>query len=80
MLHIVRKLLMKVSTFLHTSPQSKVWTKIMGFQRWENPNFENFKTPNFRIWGQKNIWMEASWLSTKNTIKGIVVVSLKVGL
>jgi hypothetical protein len=52
----------------------------MGFQRWESPNFEIFKTPNFRIWGQKNIWIEAPWLSTENIIKGIVVVSLKFGL
>jgi hypothetical protein len=52
----------------------------MGFQRWESFNFENFKTPNFRIWGQKDIWMEAPWLSIENIIKGIMVVSFKFGL
>ncbi len=53
--------------------------EVMGFQSHVSPNFENFETPNLGVPGQNDIWMLASWLSTKNIIKGKVVASPKSG-
>jgi hypothetical protein len=42
----------------------------MGFQSHKNPNFRNFGTPNLRVLRQNDIWMQAMWPSTDNTIRG----------
>ncbi len=47
--------------------------KVLGFQSCENFNFENFGTLNFRILGQKDIWVEALWLGIDK--RGILVAS-----
>ncbi len=51
--------------------------KVIGLQSDESPHFENFETPNLGVLGQNDIWMQASWPCTKNTIRGKVVASLK---
>ncbi len=56
--------------------------EVMGLQNCGSPNFrnfQNFRTPNLRIPGQNDIWVQALWPSTKNTIKGKVVASPKSG-
>jgi hypothetical protein len=47
--------------------------KVLGSQSCENLNFENFKTLNFRVLGQKDICVKASWLGID--IRGILVAS-----
>jgi hypothetical protein len=47
----------------------------MGFQNCKNINFRNFGTPNLGVVKQNDIWVQASWPSTKNIIKGKVVAS-----
>jgi hypothetical protein len=49
----------------------------MGLQSRKSPNFKNFGTPNLgvlalnlRVPEQNDIWVQASWPSTENTIKG----------
>jgi hypothetical protein len=51
--------------------------KVMGFQSFRSPNFENFETPNLGVRGQNDIWVLALWLNTKNTIRRKVVASPK---
>jgi hypothetical protein len=49
----------------------------MGFQSRGSPNFEIFETPNLGVLRQIDIWVQALWLGTKNTIMGKLVASLK---
>jgi len=51
----------------------------MGLHSCGSPNFGDFKIPNLWILGQNDIWVQALWPSTKNTIKGKVVASPKFG-
>jgi hypothetical protein len=51
--------------------------KIMGFQSWRSINFKIFGTVNLRVSRQNKIWVQLSWLGTKNTIRGMVVASFK---
>jgi len=44
--------------------------EVIGLQSCKSPNFENFGTPNLRILGWNDIWMQALWLGTKNIIRG----------
>jgi hypothetical protein len=44
--------------------------KIMGLQSRKSPNFGNFKIPNLGIMGQNDIWVQATWQGTYNTIRG----------
>jgi hypothetical protein len=57
MLHIIEKLLTKATNFFQTSPQSNVYTKVMGPQSRDSPHFENFGTPNLGVPKQNYIWM-----------------------
>jgi hypothetical protein len=51
----------------------------MGFQSCESSDFKNFEIPNFEVDGKKDLWVEAPWPSTENTIRGIVVASPNLG-
>jgi hypothetical protein len=73
MLHIVGNLLMMATTLLQNSPQLKVCTRSYGFQSPGSSNFENFETPNLGIPRQNDIWVQASWPSIENIIRGKVV-------
>jgi hypothetical protein len=53
--------------------------EIMSLQSCESFNFKNFGTPNLGVPRQNDIWVQAMWLGTKNTIRGKVVASLKFG-
>jgi len=53
--------------------------EIMGLQSCGSPNFENFRTLNLRIPRQNDIWVQAPWLGTENTIRGKVVASSESG-
>ncbi len=53
--------------------------EVMGLQSCENPNFGNSRTANLGVLGQNDIWVQALQLSTKNTIRGEVMVSPKSG-
>jgi len=53
--------------------------KVMGLQSCKSPNFGNFKTPNLGVSRQNDIWVQALWPSTENTIRGKVVASPKSG-
>jgi hypothetical protein len=44
----------------------------MVFQNCKSPNFENFETPNLGVLRQNDIWVQAPWPNTNNTIKGKV--------
>jgi hypothetical protein len=44
--------------------------KIMGFQSCESSNLGNFENPNLKVLRQNDIWVQAPWPSTKNTIRG----------
>jgi hypothetical protein len=50
--------------------------EVMGLQSHKNPNFG---TPNLGNLGQNDIWLQAPWPGTKNTIRGKVIDSLKSG-
>jgi hypothetical protein len=55
--HTIGKLLMRATTLLQTSPQSKVCTRNYWLVKsWES-NFRNFGTPNLKILGQNDIWV-----------------------
>jgi hypothetical protein len=53
--------------------------KITDLQSRGNPNLGNFEIPNLWVPRQNDIWVQASWLGTKSTIKGKVVASPKFG-
>jgi len=44
--------------------------KIMGFQSCKSPNLGNLGTPNLEVLRQNDIWVQAPWPSTGNTIRG----------
>jgi hypothetical protein len=52
----------------------------MGLQGCKSFNFENFGFPNLGVLGQNDIWVQAPWLSTKNTIRAKVGAFPKTGL
>jgi len=51
--------------------------KVIGLQSCRNPNFRNFETLDFGVPRQNDIWVQPSWLGTKNIIGGKVVASPK---
>ncbi len=53
--------------------------KVIGFQSHGSPNLGNFGTPNLGVSGQNDIWVQATWPSTKNIIRGKVLGSLNSG-
>jgi hypothetical protein len=70
--HIVENILTGATTLLETSSQSEVCTRNYGLQSRRSPNFKNLG-----VLRQNDIWVLASWPSTKNTIRGKVMVSPK---
>jgi hypothetical protein len=53
--------------------------KVIGLQSHGSPNLGNFETPNLGVSRQNDIWVQATWPSTKNIIRGKVVGSLNSG-
>jgi hypothetical protein len=53
--------------------------KDMGLQSCKSLKFGNFGTSNLGVPTQNDIWVQALWPSTKNTIMGKVVVSPSIG-
>jgi len=53
--------------------------EVMGLQISESPNLGNFGTLNLRVPRQNDISVLALWPSTKNTIKGKMMISPKFG-
>jgi hypothetical protein len=49
--------------------------EVIGLQSCWSPNFGNFGTPNLGVPGQNDIWVQAPWPGTKNTIRGKMVAS-----
>ncbi len=47
--------------------------EVISLQSHRRLNFEVFVIPNLGLFGQNNIWVQAPWLGTKNTIKRKVV-------
>ncbi len=54
--------------------------KIMGLQSCKIPHFKNFETLNLGAPKQNDIWVQAPWSSTENTIRGKAMASLKSSL
>jgi len=77
--HIVGNFLTRARTFLRPHFNLRFAQKVMSFQSCENVNFKNFGIPNLGVLGQNDIWVQALWLGTKNTIRGKVVTSPKFG-
>jgi hypothetical protein len=64
------------------TPNRRSAHKVMGLHSYMSPNFGNFGTltwesqnSHLRVPGQNDIWVLASWLGIKNTIRGKVVAS-----
>jgi hypothetical protein len=57
----------------------KLAQRVMGLQSCKSLNFKNFETLNLGVPRQNDIWVQAPWPSTKNTIRGKVVVSPNFG-
>ncbi len=53
--------------------------KIVGLQSFNNRNFGNFRTPTWEYRDKSDIWVLFMWSNTKNTIRGKVVASPKLG-
>jgi hypothetical protein len=51
--------------------------EVMNLKNGGNPNFRNFKTPDLKVMGQNDIWVQPLWQGTKNTIRGKVLASPK---
>jgi hypothetical protein len=79
MRHIVEKLLMRVTTFLETSSESKVYTQSYGPPKSQESQLWEFQDSHLGVPKQNDIWVLVLWPSTKYTIKGKVVVSPKSG-
>jgi len=77
--HIFGKLLTRATIFLQISVQSEVLKNVMSFQSHKSPNFEKFGTLNLGVPGQNDIWVQATWPKTKNTIRGKVMAFPKLG-
>jgi hypothetical protein len=78
--HIFGKLSTRDTTLLQPSFNQRSTQEDMTLQNFESPNFGNFKTPNLGVLGQNDIWVQAPWLGTNNTIRGKVMTSPKFGL
>jgi hypothetical protein len=78
--HIIRKLSIKATTFIQTSPQSGVCTQSYGPPKLEESQFWEFRDSHLRVPKQNDIWVLVPWPNTKYTIRGKVMVSPKFGL
>jgi hypothetical protein len=72
-----KMILMRATTFLHASLQSKVCKRIYGLLKSREFHFREFWDFNLAVPGQNDIWVLAPWPSKENIIKGKVVVSPK---
>ncbi len=73
--HIVGNILMRGTTLLSTSLQSKVFTRNYGLpKRWEF-QFREFWDSRLGSPEKNNIWMHPLWLIINNTIRGKVMIS-----
>jgi len=77
--HTVEKLSTMATTFLWTSPQSKVYTQSYGPPKLRESQFREFRDSNLGVLGQNDIWVLAPWLGTKNTIRGRWWLPLSLG-
>jgi hypothetical protein len=77
MSHIVGKLSTRATTFLETHFNQRFPQEVIGLQSCKSPNLRNFETPNLRVLGQNDIWVQAPWPGIENTIRGKVVASPK---
>jgi hypothetical protein len=77
MQHNIEKLLMKAIVLLRPHLNQRSAQEVKGPQRYRNPNFENFETPNLGVPRQNDIWVQASWPGIENTIREKVVASPK---
>jgi hypothetical protein len=75
--HTVGKLSKKVTTLLRTSSQLKVSTQSYRPPKLWKSQFWEFQDSHLGVLEQNDIWVVASWLGTKNTIRGKVVASFK---
>jgi len=75
--YIVEKISMKLKVCFTPHFNQRFAQEVMGFQSVGSLNFGNFKIPNFGVLRQNDFWVQPSWLITKNTIKGKVMVSPK---
>jgi hypothetical protein len=78
-LHILGKLLIRVTIFLKLHLNKRSTKEVLGLQSCKSPNFGNFGTPKLRVSGQNDIWVLVPWPSIESTIRGRVVDSLKSG-
>ncbi len=51
--------------------------EVIGLQNHGSSNFKNFGTPNLKVVGQNDIWVQAPWLGIENTIRGKLMASPK---
>ncbi len=79
MSHMLGKISRRATTFLQTSLQSEVYTQNYEPPKLRESQFREFWNSNLGIQGQNDIWVLALWPSTKNTIRGKVMVSLSPG-
>jgi hypothetical protein len=52
-----------------------LFKKLKGLQSGTSPNFKNLETPTLGFLRQNDIWVQPSWLDTKNTIGGKALAS-----
>ncbi len=72
--HTIGNLSTRDNTLLQTSPQSEVCTRSYGPPKSWEFQFRKFQ---LGVLGQNDIWVQAPWLGTNNTIRGKVVASPK---
>jgi hypothetical protein len=76
----IGKISTKATTLPWTSSQLDVFTQSYGPPELQESQHWEFRDSHLGVLGQNDIWVLVPWPSTKYTIKGKVVVSLKSGL
>jgi hypothetical protein len=74
---IVEKLSTRAKNFLYASYQSEVYKEIYGPLKSQESQVREFRDSHLGVSKQNAIWMWASWIGTKYTIRGKVVASPK---
>ncbi len=75
--HTIEKILTRATTLLQTSSRSKICKTSYGPPKSQESQFREFRDSNFGVLGQNDIWVLATWLGIKNTIRGKVMDSPK---
>jgi hypothetical protein len=70
MSHTIEKFLMKLQLCLKPHLNQRFAQEVMGPQSNKRPNFGKFRTPNLGVLRQNDIWVQAPWPCTKNSIRG----------